>query len=152
VQILDKKAALSILKNRSFLLLTAGLSVLLFGFFTPLFFIKTYSVDIGMSTRFAFYLPSIVNAASFFGTILPGILADRYGPFNILPLDNCYEYLRDCHMSLGLWFRLRIFPQSPIDLRFKALYPRNAWDRPRSDTRLICPNVSDSDCPLVKIC
>jgi MFS family permease len=35
-----------------------------------------------MNDNLAFYLISIANAASIFGRILPGILADKYGAFN----------------------------------------------------------------------
>ena len=37
-----------------------------------------------MSTNTAFYLPSILNGASFFGRVLPGIVADKVGPLNML--------------------------------------------------------------------
>jgi len=36
-----------------------------------------------MDDNLAFYLISIINAASVFGRILPGFLADRFGAFNI---------------------------------------------------------------------
>jgi hypothetical protein len=49
-----------------------------------LFYVSSYATSLNMSTSFSFYLLSIVNGASFFGRILPGILADRYGCFNLL--------------------------------------------------------------------
>lgn len=81
------KAAGDLLKKPSFAFLCSGVALLFFGFFTPLFFITTYGVEIGMSTSFSFYLPSIALAASFFGRTIPGFLSDRYGPFNILLLS-----------------------------------------------------------------
>jgi MFS family permease len=37
----------------------------------------------GMQDNLAFYLISIINAASIVGRIVPGILADKFGPFNV---------------------------------------------------------------------
>ncbi len=40
-----------------------------------------------MSRSLAFYLVAAINAASTFGRVLPGFLADRYGRFNLLILS-----------------------------------------------------------------
>ncbi|KAF2095027.1 MFS monocarboxylate transporter [Rhizodiscina lignyota] len=79
-------ADLSIAKNVTFLLLCGGLAFMFLGLFTPLFFVTSYAAHIGMSTGLSFHLLSIANGASLFGRILPGFLADRYGPFNLLSL------------------------------------------------------------------
>ncbi|VBB77189.1 Putative MFS transporter [Podospora comata] len=63
-------------------LVAAGFFVLL-GMFTPLFFLPSYAVSKGMDKILASYLLAIVNGASTFGRILPGILADKYGKLNI---------------------------------------------------------------------
>ncbi|KAK0670029.1 putative MFS transporter [Cercophora samala] len=63
-------------------LVVAGFFVLL-GMFTPLFFLPSYAVSKGMDKILASYLLAIVNGASTFGRILPGILADKYGKLNI---------------------------------------------------------------------
>ncbi|KAK4950786.1 hypothetical protein LTR10_010779 [Elasticomyces elasticus] len=73
------KKDLSALTKPPFLLLCAGL--------IPLFYVATYAVSIGFSTNLAFYLVSIVNGASLFGRILPGIVADRFGRFNMLAIS-----------------------------------------------------------------
>ncbi|KAK3657996.1 hypothetical protein LTR22_009048 [Elasticomyces elasticus] len=78
---------LSALTKAPFILLCAGLFVGMFGFFIPLFYVATYAVSIGFSTNLAFYLVSIVNGASLFGRILPGIVADRFGRFNMLAIS-----------------------------------------------------------------
>ncbi|OQN96693.1 hypothetical protein B0A48_17333 [Cryoendolithus antarcticus] len=75
---------MKVLRTPPFLLLAAGLVVALFGFFTPFFYISTYAVSLGMSPSLAFYFVSIVNGASLFGRVLPGIVADKWGRFNIL--------------------------------------------------------------------
>lgn len=78
------KADFSIVKTPAFLLCCAGLAIANLGMFSPFFYVSSYAASLHMSTSFTFYLVSIVNGASFFGRILPGILADRYGCFNLL--------------------------------------------------------------------
>ncbi|KAI5196800.1 MFS monocarboxylate transporter [Aureobasidium subglaciale] len=78
------KADLSIVRNPTFLLCCAGMGIANLGMFSPFFYISSYAASLNMSTSFTFYLVSIVNGASFFGRVLPGILADRYGCFNLL--------------------------------------------------------------------
>lgn len=78
------KSDLSRLRHPSFVFLAAGLALAYFGFFVPFFFVSTYAVELGLSESFSFYLISILNAASLFGRILPGFIADRFGHFNVL--------------------------------------------------------------------
>ncbi|KAJ3479217.1 hypothetical protein NLG97_g8376 [Lecanicillium saksenae] len=73
----------SLLKNTPFLLLCSGLAISYLGMFSPFFYATSYAQSLGYSTSLSFYLVSIVNGASLFGRILPGILADRYGHFNL---------------------------------------------------------------------
>ncbi|KZL79639.1 mfs monocarboxylate [Colletotrichum incanum] len=81
-----KKADFSILKNKAFMLLCGGLAVGYFGLFTPLFFVSAFGISHGLSSSTAFYLLSGLNGASFFGRVIPGFLADRYGHFNLCAL------------------------------------------------------------------
>lgn len=79
----DRKAqALSLIKNPALQLLCLAIFIIYFGLFSPFFYTTSYAVEKGFSTTLAFYTVSIVNGASFFGRILPGIIADRYGKFN----------------------------------------------------------------------
>lgn len=78
------KKDLSMMGKPPFILLCSGLFLAYLGFFTPYFFISTYAAQLGRSQKFGFYLVSIINAASLFGRVLPGILADRWGRFNTL--------------------------------------------------------------------
>lgn len=81
------KTDISILKNKSFLLLCSGVSLAYLGLFGPFFFVSSYaSLHHYGSDSMAFYLISILNAASLFGRVLPGLLADKYGHFNICAL------------------------------------------------------------------
>ncbi|KAH0835328.1 MFS monocarboxylate transporter [Fonsecaea pedrosoi] len=82
----SKKTDLSILKSRVFLTFCLGIGIYYLGMFSPFFFVTTYAVSLGLSTSFAFYLVSILNAASFFGRISAGWAADKYGHFNMCSL------------------------------------------------------------------
>jgi predicted MFS family arabinose efflux permease len=54
------------------------------GIFTPFFYLPLYGEFHGMSTSLAFYLIAIQNASSFFGRLVPGVIADKIGPYNML--------------------------------------------------------------------
>ncbi|GAB1192769.1 hypothetical protein APSETT444_001965 [Aspergillus pseudonomiae] len=71
------KMDLSVLKKPSLQLSCLAFFIIYFGMFSPFFFTTSYAVTKGFSTDLAFYTISIVNGASFFGRVLPGIVADR---------------------------------------------------------------------------
>ncbi|KAJ4316819.1 hypothetical protein N0V84_007687, partial [Fusarium piperis] len=75
-------------KNTRYLLLISSLFFMFLGMFTPLFFIPTYAVTRGMKPDLASYLLAITNAASTFGRIIPGVLADKYGRLNMYALGG----------------------------------------------------------------
>ncbi|KAL9094562.1 MAG: hypothetical protein Q9165_003121 [Trypethelium subeluteriae] len=55
------------------------------GLYAPFFYISSYSINTGiMGPNLAFYLLSILNSTSVFGRALPNILADKFGPYNML--------------------------------------------------------------------
>ncbi|KAF1836561.1 monocarboxylate permease-like protein [Decorospora gaudefroyi] len=70
-------------REARFLILIVALFFMFFGMFTPFFYLPTYAVSRGMSSTLAGYLLAILNAASTFGRIIPGILADRWGKINM---------------------------------------------------------------------
>jgi MFS family permease len=80
------KADSSFLGNPKLILLAIGLFFIYLGLFSPLYYITSYTVSFGLDANMAFYMVSIANSASLFGRILPGLLADRYGVFNIMVL------------------------------------------------------------------
>jgi MFS family permease len=71
------------LKEPVFVLVCLGCFFTYWGLFTPFTFLTSYGISYGMDEDLAFYLISIVNAASVVGRILPGVLADRVGAFNV---------------------------------------------------------------------
>lgn len=79
----EKQTDFSVLKNKSFMLLCGGLAIGYFGLFTPLFYVSAFGIARGLTSSTAFYLLSGLNAASFFGRVIPGLIADRYGHFNM---------------------------------------------------------------------
>ncbi|KAH7324865.1 major facilitator superfamily domain-containing protein [Stachybotrys elegans] len=70
-------------KDTKYILVIAASFLTFFSVFMPLFFLPTYAVSRGTDPALASYLLSILNAASFFGRVIPGILADKYGRLNI---------------------------------------------------------------------
>lgn len=76
-----------VLKNPNLIMLCAGLGLVYLGFFGPFFYLSSYSVSLGQTSSFSFYLISILNAASFAGRLLTGAIADIYGIWNLLLLS-----------------------------------------------------------------
>ncbi|KAK6866411.1 MFS transporter [Apiospora arundinis] len=74
------------LKKPTYMLLCLGLALAYLGLFTPLFYISSYAIAQGQASSTAFYLLSAVNAASFFGRVAPGHLADISGHYNLLTI------------------------------------------------------------------
>ncbi|KAK9490416.1 MFS monocarboxylate transporter [Lipomyces doorenjongii] len=68
----------------SYTVFTAGIFLTVLGMFVPFFYLSSYAIE---QTYFgytlAFYLLAIMNAASLFGRIIPGFVADRIGRMNI---------------------------------------------------------------------
>jgi Na+/melibiose symporter-like transporter len=79
----EKKADLSILRKPIYLVFVIANFFLNMGMFGPFFFATAYSIAIGHSASFSFYVLSIMNAASLFGRVGVGIMADKFGPFNL---------------------------------------------------------------------
>ncbi|KAL9093504.1 MAG: hypothetical protein Q9165_003899 [Trypethelium subeluteriae] len=77
------KIDFSMLRNRTYILLSVGLFLTYLGLFTPLFYVSAYAVSQGISSSTSFYLLAGLNACSFFGRVIPGHLADQYGHYNI---------------------------------------------------------------------
>ncbi len=70
-------------KEVPFVTLIAASFMMLLGIFIPPFYLPSFAISNGMSPTLAPYLISIYNGASLFGRIIPGILADKFGRFNI---------------------------------------------------------------------
>ncbi|KAJ5778373.1 MFS general substrate transporter [Penicillium odoratum] len=82
-----------------FLLLVISLSLFSFGLFLPFNFITAQAQTLGMSSKLANYLVAILNATSVFGRIIPGLIADRVGRFNVM----CVATLTSGILTFALW-------------------------------------------------
>lgn len=71
-------------KQMEYTFLVVGLYVAWWGLFTPFFYLPTFAMEHGMNPDLAWYLISILNAASLFGRILGGYLAVVTGSFELL--------------------------------------------------------------------
>ena len=94
---------LSAFKDRKYILLIASCFFGFIGMFAPLFFLPTYAVYRGMNPTLAGYMLAILNAASTFGRIIPGILADKYGRLNMFSIGA---------ISTGIIIFFMNFPKS----------------------------------------
>jgi MFS family permease len=73
---------LSAFKEFRFLSLVGSMFLIMMGTFIPFFYLPSFAVSHGMSQLLASYLVAILNGASFFGRVVPGILADKFGRLN----------------------------------------------------------------------
>ncbi|KAK5012603.1 hypothetical protein LTR60_004295, partial [Cryomyces antarcticus] len=55
------------------------------GLYAPFFYVQTYAITNKITNpNLAFYLLSIINSASIFGRLIPNLVADKTGPFNMI--------------------------------------------------------------------
>jgi predicted MFS family arabinose efflux permease len=73
-----------IFRNPTFALTTAGVFLTEWGLFVPLSYISSYALSERVDPAFSYQLLAILNAGSFFGRWLPGVLADKIGRFNMM--------------------------------------------------------------------
>ncbi|CZR57567.1 related to monocarboxylate transporter 2 [Phialocephala subalpina] len=87
------------LKEPAFALLCVSSFFFFFGTFLPFNYIILQAQKHGMSANLSIYLIPILNAASIFGRILPGIIADRFGRFNVMIITTAFSAI----IVLALW-------------------------------------------------
>ncbi|KAF2686190.1 MFS general substrate transporter [Lentithecium fluviatile CBS 122367] len=93
------KPDINSMKTPAFGLLAVFMFLASMGLFIPFFYITSYSISIGKDPDMSFYLISILNGISLLGRLLPGILADRYGAFNLTFLATFFSGLICCCMT-----------------------------------------------------
>ncbi|KAK9235228.1 major facilitator superfamily domain-containing protein [Lipomyces kononenkoae] len=99
----------------TFLLLSISSFFLYIAGFLPFNYLIVQAEASGMSTSLAGYLIPILNAASTFGRILPGYLADKTGTFNVMIIFAVFSGI----VNLALWLPAR--SNAPI-IVFACLY------------------------------
>ncbi|KIA75863.1 hypothetical protein HK57_00337 [Aspergillus ustus] len=86
-------------KNRLYIMVNLSFFFMLLGMFSPLFFIPSYAVSRGVDATLASYFVAIVNGASTFGRIIPGILADKFGRLNAFGIGGLATGIIICCMN-----------------------------------------------------
>jgi len=87
------------LREPAFALLCFASFLFFFGMFLPFNYIISHALTKKMSLHLASYLIPILNASSIFGRILPGILADRVGRYNVMIITTAFSAI----IVLALW-------------------------------------------------
>ena len=87
---------LRVFNNPALMIFAGGLFFLFLGLFAPLFFVPSWAIEQGLDSNMAFYMLSIINAASLFGRLIPGLLADKFGAFNMMIVVACTMGLVAC--------------------------------------------------------
>ncbi|KAF4568336.1 hypothetical protein EYR40_010261 [Pleurotus pulmonarius] len=86
-------------KDPRYSVLAVGCVLVNLGLYSPYYYIEPYAVECGISDAVHPYLLSMINGLSFFGRILGGQLADRYGRLNVL----CPATVLSGILCLVLW-------------------------------------------------
>jgi hypothetical protein len=74
---------LSAFRDAPFVLFTVGCFFIFMGLYIPMFYVQSFAIEEGItSENLAFYMLSIINAASVFGRLVPNFIADTVGPLN----------------------------------------------------------------------
>jgi predicted MFS family arabinose efflux permease len=71
-------------KNKAYSVQVAGMFLVWWAMFVPFFYIPVYAESISIGVDLSYYLISVLNAASLFGRLLGGALANYIGLFNTL--------------------------------------------------------------------
>jgi predicted MFS family arabinose efflux permease len=147
----DRKELRKEIGKPPFLLLIAALFFAYLGFFTPYYYVSTYATHLGFSQRLAFYLVSVINAASLVGRILAGSVADRMGRFNFLILSMlsaavvafCWTAATEV-AGVIIWTLAYGFASGVSDITLKAgsTHPLTASAGNHESSARLCNNAS----------
>ncbi|CAK7232417.1 hypothetical protein SBRCBS47491_008261 [Sporothrix bragantina] len=74
----------TIFRDRRYAVAAVGIFFMEWGIFVPLTFIVSYATAHNETTDQAYILLSLLNAGSVVGRVLPGLLADKIGRFNVI--------------------------------------------------------------------
>lgn len=103
------------LKELPYLLTVLGSFFFFFAMFLPINYIILQAETLGMSSHLAEYLIPILNGASFFGRVLPGVAADKLGRYNTMTFMMSFTGI----LVLALW--IPAASNAPV-IVFAALY------------------------------
>ncbi|KAI5457632.1 major facilitator superfamily domain-containing protein [Mariannaea sp. PMI_226] len=103
-------------KNPAFNLVTAGMFTLEFIIFGSGALLPTIATGAGFSPENAFVLLSIIGATSTFGRVIPGMVGDRLGHFNVILFMMTFTII-----SMGTIF-VPFVSSAPLLYAFSALW------------------------------
>lgn len=94
---------LSVFCNPALMLASMGMFFMEWGLFVPITYLTSYALLHGMSSRFSFFLLSLINLGAIFGRWIPGYCADRIGRFNtfIITIFGCLLFTACLWMPAG---------------------------------------------------
>ena len=132
------KADFSCVKNPVVILLAVGLFFVYLGLFSPFFYVTSYMISLRLDPNLAFYMISVINAASLFGRVLPGMMADRIGNYNVMILVALFSGLiASCwtkattvggivvfSLAYGLASGVRSFSLNPFQVAYSLSFSR----------------------------
>lgn len=102
-------------KEAPYVLYVFGLFLTFMGLYDPFFYAQSYALDTRITNpNLAFYMLSVINAASTFGRIIPGYISDKIGPLNmIIPCSLMAGVVSLCliatHSTAGLIVALAFY-------------------------------------------
>ncbi|KAK7733707.1 hypothetical protein SLS53_008174 [Cytospora paraplurivora] len=105
-------------KQKLFLLYCIGAFLAWWGLWGPFDFISLMAQNAGFGPSLAFYLISIINAASVPGRIIPAYLGDKYGHFNVLTLCSAATGIS----ILALWLPFNYHPSHAGIIVFSIVF------------------------------
>ena len=99
-------------------LLTVAIATILIeiGFLIPMTYLVSYATMHEVGDGLSYQLMAILNAASIFGRILPGYMADQWGRFNVIIVTNAVCTV----LILALW--LKSGNNAPAIVSFAAFF------------------------------
>ncbi|KAJ7594143.1 major facilitator superfamily domain-containing protein [Mycena floridula] len=81
-----------------------------FGIFFPNFYLQLFAIDKGIDKNLAFYVVAILNAGSFIGRLVPGLLAVRVGIYNMMvPTVAMTSILLFCVFAIHTFAGVAVF-------------------------------------------
>lgn len=130
---------LSAFKEPAYCLFAAAMFLGFLGFYNFLVYVQPYAIETGIvGPHLAFYLLSMLNAASTFGRIAPNFVADHTGPVNmLLPAVSITSLLA------FVWIRVHTVPGIIILAVFYGFFSGGFVSLPQVVMASITPDVRD---------
>jgi nitrate/nitrite transporter NarK len=97
---------------------TAGLFCMEFGLFIPIAYITSFCVANGLDPSFSYQILAILNAASFVGRAVPGLISDKLGRYN----TNATMLASCAVVNLAVWLPMSLIEMSQSTLKALTIF------------------------------